>query len=166
MTISVKVLFFEISAKMKSICANSSQTGFVLIDHYSSKSGEWRHVQFDTTQYQEAFAEVQKIEKAMSFITAEVKKKSYDELSHLRLVAKPCPEGNQNNALFYEVWNEIKSLQIEIVESEALQMSEKTKGLKDLLTQLQNLTTKDCSWQDLEKIQRNITTFLRIKNCP
>ena len=106
MTISVKVLFFEISAKMKSICANSSQTGFVLIDHYSSKSGEWRHVQFDTTQYQEAFAEVQKIEKAMSFITAEVKKKSYDELSHLRLVAKPCPEGNQNNALFYEVWND------------------------------------------------------------
>ena len=107
-----------------------------------------------------------KIEKAMSFITAEVKKKSYDELSHLRLVAKPCPEGNQNIALFYEAWNEIKSLQIEIVESEALQMSEKTKGLKDLLTQLQNLTTKDCSWQDLEKIQRNITTFLRIKNCP
>ena len=45
-------------------------------------------------------------------------------------------------------------------------MSEKTKGLKDLLTQLQNLITKDCSWQDLEKIQRNITTFLRIKNCP
>ena len=94
LTTSVKVLFFEISAKMKSICANSSQTGFVLIDHYSSKSGEWRHVQFDTTQYQEAFAEVQKIEKAMSFIAAEVKKKSYDELSHLRLVAKPCPEGN------------------------------------------------------------------------
>ena len=91
LTISVKILFFEISAKMKSICANSSQTGFVLIDHYSSKSGEWRHVQFDTTQYQEAFAEVQKIEKAMSFIAAEVEKKSYDELSHLRLVAKPCP---------------------------------------------------------------------------
>ena len=75
---------------MDSICANSSQTGFVLIDHHSSKSGEWRHVQFDTTQYQEAFAELQKIEKAMSFIAAEVKKKSYDELSHLRLVAKPC----------------------------------------------------------------------------
>ena len=118
MTISVKVLFFEISAKMKSICANSSQTGFVVIDHYSSKSGEWRQVQFDTTQYQEA---LQKIEKAMSFIAAEVKKKSYDELSHLRLVAKPCPEGNQNNALFYEVRNEIKPLKIEIVESEALQ---------------------------------------------
>ena len=43
-------------------------------------------------------------------------------------------------------------------------MSEKTKGLKGLLTQLQNLTTKDCSWQDLEKIRRNITTFLRVKN--
>ena len=90
---------------MESICANSSQTGFVVIDHYSSKSGEWRQVQFDTTQYQEAFAEVQKIEKAMSFIAAEVKKKSYDELSHLRLVAKPCPEGNQSNALFYAISN-------------------------------------------------------------
>ena len=89
MTISVKILFLEISAKMESICANSSQTGFVVIDHYSSKSGEWRQVQFDTTQYQEAFAEVQKIEKDMPFIAAEVKKKEN-----------------------YEVWNEIKSLQI------------------------------------------------------
>lgn len=53
-----------------------------------------------------------------------------------------------------------------MVESEALQMSEKTKWLKDLLTQLQNLTTKDCLWQDLEKIQRNTTTFLMVKNCP
>ena len=34
-----------------------------------------------------------------------------------------------------------------------------TIGLKGLLTQLQNFTTKDCSWWDLEKIQRNITTF-------
>ena len=59
---------------MESICANSSQTGFVLIDHYSSKSGEWRHVQFDTTQYQEAFAEVQKKnEEAEFFIAAEVR---------------------------------------------------------------------------------------------
>ena len=49
----------------------------------------------------------------MSFITSEVKKKSNEELSHMRLLAKPCPEGNQNIALFYEVWNEIRSLQIE-----------------------------------------------------
>ena len=42
LTVSIKVLFFEISAKMESICANSSQTGFVLIDHYSPKLGEWR----------------------------------------------------------------------------------------------------------------------------
>ena len=44
--------------------------------------------------------QVRGMEKAMSFIAAEVKKKSYDELSHLRLVAKPYPEGYQNNALF------------------------------------------------------------------
>lgn len=65
----------------------------------------------------------------MSFITSEVKKKSNEELSHMRLLAKPCPEGNQNIALFYEVWNEIRSLQIEIAESKALKMCEKTRGL-------------------------------------
>ena len=67
----------------------------------------------------------------MSSITSEVKKKSHEELSHMRLLAKPCPEGNQNIALFYQVWNEIRSLQIEIVESKALKMCEKAKRSKD-----------------------------------
>lgn len=101
----------------------------------------------------------------MSFTLAEVKKKSYNELSKLRLVAKPCPKENQNISLYNEVWNEIKSLQIEIAKSEALQMSEKTAGLKVSLTKLKTLNTKECSWQDLENIQRNIKALLRLKHC-
>ena len=67
----------------------------------------------------------------MSSTTSEVKNKSHEELSHMRLLAKPCPEGNQNIALFYEVWNEIRSLQIEIAESKALKMCEKAKRSED-----------------------------------
>ena len=103
----------------------------------------FNYVMYDLFRRRQKKKMEDKLTIVMSFIAAEVKKKSCDELSRLRLVAKPCPEGNQNIALFCEVWNEIKSPQVEIAESEALQTSKKTKGLKGLLTQLQNLTTKD-----------------------
>ena len=64
--IEARVLFFTISKKMESIQRSSSQTGFVVIHHYSSKTGEWTRAEFDGSQYEEASTEVHKIETHMS----------------------------------------------------------------------------------------------------
>ena len=40
----VRVLFFTISAKMERIHRSSFRKGFVLIDHYTSRTGQWKHL--------------------------------------------------------------------------------------------------------------------------
>ena len=154
--VEVKVLFFTISKKMESIQQSSSQKGFVVIDHYSSKTGQWRHVEFDASQYQKALTEVHRIEADMSTIPDVVHRTPFSQLSHMRVVAKPYAQENENVGLFIELQNDIKTLQIEIAESEALRTNEKTERLRSLLTELQSLTVKDCSWKILDNIKRNI----------
>lgn len=155
--VEVTVPLFEISTKMTSIHPSSSYDGFVVIDHYSSKTGRWEHFEFDGSQYQVALTEVKRIEREMSTIPEKVKYTPYNQLPRIRLVIKPCLQENQNIGLLMEVQNKIESLQLEIAESEALRMNNKTERLKGLLTQLKCLTLKNFAWQDLADIQRNIT---------
>ena len=117
-------------------------------------------MKFDASQYQEALTEVHRIEADMSTIPDVVNRTPYKQLSRLRILAKPCAQENENIGLFIELRNEIKTLQIEIAESEALRANEKTERLRRLLTELQSLTVKDCSWQILERIQKNIKQAL------
>ncbi|KAL9985833.1 hypothetical protein ACROYT_G008281 [Oculina patagonica] len=158
--VEVRVLFFTISAKMENIHQSSSHRGFVLIDHYSSKTGEWRHLEFDTSGYQDAMTELHRIEAGMSVIPDVVKRTPYNQLSRLRLVVRPCAQDAKNFGVFVELQNEIKTLQLQIAEYEAFGASEKTERLSNFLKELQSLTIKNCSWEFLDRIKKNIKQVL------
>ena len=162
--VELRVLCFTISAKMESIHQISSRRGFVLIDHYSSKTGEWRHLEFDASVYEDAMTEVHRIEAEMSVIPDVVKRTPYNQLSRLRFVLRPCVQDAKNIGLFVELQREIKTLQIQIAESEVFGTSDKTERLSSLLRELQSLTIKDCSWEILNSIKRNIKQVLRKSN--
>lgn len=154
--IEARVLFFTISKKMESIQRSSSQTGFVVIHHYSSKTGEWTHAEFNASQYEEALTEVHKIETHMSTIPCEVNRTPNNQLSRMRVIAEPSAHENENISLLTDLQNEIKFFQLEIAESEALQTNEKTEKLKSALAELQSLTVKDCSWEAVDNIKKKI----------
>lgn len=154
--IEARVLFFTISKKMESIQRSSSQTGFVVIHHYSSKTGEWTHAEFNASQYEEALTEVHKIETHMSTIPCEVNRTPNNQLSRMRVIAEPSAHENENISLLTDFQNEIKFFQLEIAESEALQTNEKTEKLKSALAELQSLTVKDCSWEAVDNIKKKI----------
>ena len=127
---------------MESIHQTSSQRGFVLVDHYSSKTGEWRHLQFDASVYEDAMTEVQRIEAGMTVIPDVVKRTPYNQLSCLRFVQRPCAQDAKNIGLSLELQNEIKTLQIQIAESEAYGTSDKTERLSSLLKELPSLQSR------------------------
>ena len=156
MGIEARVLFFTISKKMESIQRSSSQTGFVVIHHHWSKTGEWRRAEFAGSQYEEALTEVHKIETHMSTIACEVNRTPNNQLSRMRVIARPSTHENENISLLINLQNEIKFFELEIAESEALQTSEKTEKLKIALAELQSLTFKDFSWEAVDKIKKNI----------
>ena len=118
-------------------------------------------MEFDASQYQEALTEVHRIEADMSTIPDLVNRTLYNQFSRMRVVAKPCTQENENTSLFIELQNEIKTVQIEIAESEALRTNEKTERLRSLLTELQSLTVKGCFWEKLDNIKRNIKYVLK-----
>lgn len=159
--VELGVLFLTISAKMERIHHSSCRKGFVLIDHYSSKTGQWRHLEFDANLYHDAMAEVRRIEAAMAVIPDVVKRTRYDQLSHLRFAVRPCVKDTKYVGVFLELQNEIKTLKMRIAESETSRRSEETERLRKLLKELQSLTITDCLWEILESIKKNIKKGLR-----
>ena len=80
----VRVLFFATSTKMERIHHSACRKGSVLIDHYTSKAGQWRHLEFDASVYHDTMAEVRRIEADMAVIPDLAKRTRYDELSRSR----------------------------------------------------------------------------------
>ena len=161
--VEARVLFFTISAKMERIHHSSCRKGFVLIAHYTSETGQWKHLEFAASVYHDAMAEVCRIEADMAVIPDVVKRTRYDQLSRLRFAVTPCVKDAKHIGLFLELQNEIKTLQMRIAEYETSRRSEEIERLRSLLKELQSLTITDCSWEILDSIKKSIKQALSKK---
>ena len=94
-----------------------------------SKTGQWRHLEFDASVYHDAMAEVGRIEADIAVIPDVVKRTRYNELSRLRFAVTPCVKDVKHTGLFLELQNEIKTLQMRIAESETSRRSEEIERL-------------------------------------
>lgn len=82
--------------------------------------------------------------------------------SDLRFTVRTCVEVAKYVGVFFELQNEIKTLQMQIAESETSQRSEETERLRKLLKELQSLTITDWSWEILvDSFKKNIKKGLR-----
>lgn len=151
-------MFFTISSKMKSMHRISVEIGFVRICHYSSKTEQWVLSEFNADGYQEALAEVQRIEAGFFSVPKIVAETHNDQLSRLRFVVRPCPKDTKNVALYVELNNTIKQLQLQLIELKETKsgITDQIKGLESLLLRLQNLTIEKCSWEIIAKVKKQI----------
>ena len=158
MEIKAKVLFMTISSKMESICQSSSQKGFVRIDHYSSKTGEWKLKEFYADGYQNALEEVQRIEDGIRTLAKTVSETPNDQLSRLRFVVRPCAKDIKNVPLYIEVSNTSNQLQMQLAELKESKsgITDQTKELERLLHELQGRKVQECSWKMISKVQRQM----------
>lgn len=161
--IKVRVLFFTISSKMENIYQSSSQRGFVRIDHYSSKTGEWKKSEFDADGYKDALKEVQQIEEDMYGIAKIVSETPNDKLSHLRFLVRPCAKHVKNFPLFIELRKAINQLQMQLTELKEAknETTDKTEKLESLLLDLQSLTIEICSWKIIADFKKRQMQILR-----
>lgn len=152
------ILFFTISSKMKSMHRSSIEIGFVRIYHYSSKTEQWVLSEFNADGYQEALAEVQRIEAGFFSVPKIVAETPNDQLSRLRFVVRPCAKDTKNGALYVELNNTIKQLQLQLIEVKETKsgITDQIKGLESLLLRLQNLTIEKCSWEIIAKVNKQI----------
>ena len=148
-----------ISSKMESICQSSSQKGFVRIDHYLSKTGEWKLKEFYADGYQNALEEVQRIEDGIRTLAKTVSETPNDQLSRLRFVLRPCAKDIKNVPLYIEVSNTINQLQMqleELLKESKSGITNQTKELERLLHELQDRNVQECSWKMISKVQRQM----------
>ena len=151
--VKVRVLFFTISAKMKSLSQNSRVKGFVQIDHYSSKAEKWTRENYEADRYEEAMKKVLKLENNMSKIPSVVDKTMNDKLHRMRYVVTLSPgHTTEKMALYLELQSTITILQQRLAELKAneSQTSDKAKRIEHLLTKLQGINIKDLSWNTLD----------------
>ena len=116
---------------MESINRSSSQTGFVRIDHYLSKTGEWKLSEFNAGEYQDALTEVQRIEAGIFTLARIVSETPNEQISRLRFVLRPCAKDTKNLALYVELHSTINQLQMQLKEKETKSgITDQTKELK------------------------------------
>ena len=155
-----------ISSKVESICQSSSQKGFVRIDNYSSKTGEWKLKEFDADEYQNALEEVQRIEDGIRTLAKTVSETPNDQLSRLRFVVRPCAKDIKNVPLYIEVSNTINQLKMQLAELKESKsgITDQTKELERLLHELQDRNVQECSWKMISKVQRQMKTLRSWEN--
>ena len=157
--VKVKVLFFTISSKVaESINQSSSQKVFIRINHYSSKTAEWRQSEFGADKYEEALAEVQRIEEEMLNMAKTVGGTPNDQLSRLHFVVRPRVKDTKNVSLYIELYNVINYARMQLAELQVAKTdtADKIKELEDILCTLQSLKIEDCSWKRIGAIKRQI----------
>ncbi|KAL9985827.1 hypothetical protein ACROYT_G008275 [Oculina patagonica] len=161
--IKARVIFFSISAKMKSIHQSSQVQGFVQIDHYSSFTREWKRTEFSGDRFDEALAAVERIENYMCNIPNFVNKHRYEDLPHMRLVLRPNLGDNNNIALYLELQGCINAVHIGLAGIRELKKTcndsvdkDKVDKLTRLLEDLENVDVGNCSWEYLQSVCQRI----------
>ncbi len=166
--IKARVLFFSISAKMKSIHQSSQVQGLVRIDHYSSLTRGWKKTEFSGDCYGEALAEVERIEDHMCNIPNIVNKHRYEDLPHMRLVLSPNVADANNIALYLELQGCINAVHIGLARNRELKKFCNESVDKDtdigqltrLLQDLENVDVGNCSWKFLDSVCQRIKSEL------
>ena len=157
--LKARVLFFSISAKMKSIHQSSGVKGFVLIDHYSSATQSWERMEYYGDCYSKALAEVERIEDHMCNIPNIVDQTFYGDLPHVRFMLSPNVADTDNIDLYLELQNNINAIHVHLAEiQESKEFCNDSADDEDnftrLLEELGNINIENCSWEFLESIKK------------
>ena len=148
-----RVLFFSISGKLESIHKDSKVKGFVRIDHYSSSSREWKTTEFESNSYGQALDYIKEIEGHMRDIPRIVSQTSENDLPHLRMMVAPSVADGSKIALYLELQNTIKAIQVNLAGLEGLSDSDsRIDDLNLLLGKLRDVDIGNCSWEYFETL--------------
>lgn len=148
-----RVLFFSISGKLENIHKNSKVKGIVRIDHYSSSSRGWKTREFDINSYDQALHYIKGIEAHMRDIPSIVSEKTHDALPHLRMIVAPSVTDGSKIALYLELQNKIKEIQVNLAELKGFTACySRINYLNLLLAELKDIDIGNCSWEALETL--------------
>jgi len=148
-----RVLFFSISGKLESIHKNSKVKGFVRIDHYSSSCQKWKTTEFDSNSYGQALDYIREIEDHMRDIPRIVSQESHDVLPHLRMMVAPSVTDGSKIALYLELQNTIKAVQVNLAGLEGFSDCDfRIEDLNLLLKKLKDIDIGNCSWEYFETL--------------
>ena len=139
---------------MEHIHKSSDLKGFVRIDHYLSQTRRWNKWEFDADSFEQAMAEVKKLETHMYNIPNIVNSMPYKKLVALRIVVTPNVGDVFKVAVCLELEKMLNELQVMFVASSKYRIDFEVDKFKQSLKDLKDSAMEKSFLKRLEEIYK------------